>query len=149
MNFPDFALVKLAPRDLTGPGIEFFMREISGASGGAADIQITVDQSQFNPERLYMLNWSFFLIPAAGTNARSARWSLRGLSSNDLQIFAHPVVPDDNTGIALRPAANSPFLVVPGGKTHVFDASFSGAAAHTLNGTLWGYSFPKGNVLSW
>lgn len=149
MEFPDFGLVQLAPRDLTGPGVEFYARRISftfaAVSGG---FQLTADQ--LNQERLYMLRWAWSGLPdlASGAIVKNARWYLQ-LPTIDVQLWGW-----NGRGYAgtanERVDSNSDFIVIPGGKPLLFVLDFNAlpVATHALDGWLWGYSFPKGNVLS-
>lgn len=149
MDFPDIGLVKLAPRDLTGPGIEFYARRISSSAAGVVSFSVTLPADQLSAERLYMLRWSASMIPGLTQVAENARWYLQ-LGNADIQLFGWP-----GKGYPAASAADerwdfdSGFLVIPGGKALLFVTDWnSGGNANSLDGWVWGYSFPKGNVLS-
>jgi hypothetical protein len=147
VEFPDFGLVKLSARDLTGPGVELWARRIAGSDAGSASFGVTLTADQLNAERLYMLSWSFSLIPGLARAANRARWYLQ-LGNSDIQLWGMPNLGFDGA-VAVRNDHSSPFIVIPGGKALLFVVDFSsGGVVNTLDGWLWGYSFPKGNVLS-
>jgi len=149
MEFPDLALVKLTPRDLTGPGIEFYARRL-GSSFATASGSAILAADQLSSERLYMLKWAWSLFPSSLINhALNARWYLQ-LGNADIQLYGaefEGIKNDANN--KTRVDGNSPFFVIPGGKSLLFVADFNQAAAtNSFDSWLWGYSFPKGNVLS-
>lgn len=145
MQFPDISLVKLAPRDLTGPGVEFYARRLS-VLAATAGISATLPADQTSFERMYMLNVAFSLIPGAAQSADQFRLYLQ-LPTIDMLIFnaGAPGIVND-----LRREFFSPSpIVIPGGKALLAVGQFTGAVnANSFDGWLWGYSFPKGNVLS-
>lgn len=148
MEFPDYGLVKLSPRDLTGPGIEFWARRVS-LSAASASLGTTVDANQLSSERLYCVTWAVQLIPGASQAAVSARWFLE-YGAADILLFNDNFRTSFGLPVDLPRHLNSPFFVIPGGKTWSFIAEFNaGVNVNVLDGYVWGYSFPKGNVLSW
>lgn len=150
MEFPDFGLVQLSPRDLTGPGVEFFARRLAvGFATQAGSIVLPADQTSF--ERLYLLNWAFSLIPDAAPSPAVAKGARIYLQYPAIDVQLYGWSGQGYAGTAnQRQDDNSPFFVIPGGKPLLFVAEFSAVAAaqHSLDSWLWGYSFPKGNVLS-
>jgi len=149
MDFPPFELVKLASRDLTGPGVEFFARRVS-ASAATASFSAAIAADQFSSERLYMLHWAWSLLPAAAQRPLGVRWYLQ-LPTIDLLLFGDVDKSAEHSlgSAGIRVDGKSEALVVPGGKGMLFVADMvAGAAGSALDGWLWGYSFPKGNVLS-
>lgn len=146
MDFPELALVQFAPRDLTGPGVEFFARRVAGA-GATQTVSATLAPDQTSFERLYMLRWANSMIPVATDIAKKARWYLQ-LPTIDLPLYGWGG--QGFTGaLGQREDDTSPAIVIPGGKPLLFVVDFAtGTAGNSFDGWIWGYSFPKGNVLS-
>jgi len=148
MEFPDYGLVKLNPKDLTGPGVEFFARRVS-ASAASAALGANIAADQLSSERLYLVSWALQLIPGAAQIALGARMLLE-YGPIDIPLWNDAPRPVSfGVSVAVARSMTSPFMVVPGGKGLLFVAEFDvGGVANTLDGFLWGYSFPRGNVLS-
>lgn len=146
MDFPELSLVQFAPRDLTGPGVEFWARRIAASDAANASFGVTIPADQTSSERIYLINWAFSLIPV-GAIAKRARLYIQ-LPTIDIQVYGYPGMGFAGT-INERIDATMAPIVIPGGKPLLFVVDFSAVGGpNTLEGWAWGYSFPKGNVLS-
>lgn len=147
MDFPDLALVQLAARDLTGPGIEFYARRVSGSTAVSTSLGVSIPADQLSPERLYMLRWASQSIPSNAIALRT-KWYLQ-LPTIDILLWASPSLGFAGS-VGVEVCDTTPAIVIPGGKPLLFVAEWSGlpATLHALDGWITGYSFPKGNVLS-
>lgn len=143
MEFPDFGLVQLSPRDFTGPGVEMFCFKTDASSGGALTATFTLPGTELSSEHLYLGRFSGFLVPAAGNFPQYLTITRQ---MPDTRILWATTLPAPHT-LAMVKHITSDFFVVPGGKDMLFAGTFSGAGVQTLAGSFWGYRFPKGNVL--
>lgn len=148
MDFPDYGLVQLSPRDLVGPGVEFWARPIVNNPSGALIAIQTLPADQTSEERLYAIQWCFSAFPDPVAVPRQARWAVNFQSANVDIWGGHTPY---SLGAAQRWDAKTPMLVIPGGHAMVFAIAFSvlGGGANGFEGWLSGYSFPKGNVLGY
>lgn len=144
MEFPDYALIQLSSRDLTGPGVEQFSFDIDGSSGGAPVGTILLPASKLDREKLYMGRLAAISNPAAGNIALQA--GITRDQPNSRLIWAQRA-PAPHTA-SLPWYLSSDFFVVPGGKDMIFSFVFSAIGGNAWVGTFWGYVFPKGNLLS-
>lgn len=144
MEFPDFGLIQLTPRDLVGPGVEQFCFEIDGSTGGAVSGGFLLVASRLDREKLYLGRLAAVSNPAAGNVALQAVIT-REQPSNRL-IWGQRA-PAPHTA-SLPWYFSSDFFVVPGGRDMVFTFHYSAIGANAWVGNFWGYAFPKGNLLS-
>lgn len=145
MDFPDLSLVQFSPRDFSGPGVEFFSLD-TDLTANLQVVTFTVANTETNPERLYMLRWAGSLVPDAVVSPRTFRWEILTQSLQSRMLWGS--TPGYNLTAGFRWNDVTNWVIVPGGLRHDLYAEFSAAGANnTIYGTLYGYSFPKGNVL--
>lgn len=145
MDFPDYGLVLLTPRDISGPGVEMFVFTINGNSGGAVTAAVSLLASQTSREHLYLGKWTGIAAPAAGNFILS--WQISQVLSSNVTIMETDQIAAPHTA-GLNKNFHSDWNVYPGGNEFRFTVAQNAAGAMSFSGNFWGYRFPKGNVMS-
>lgn len=147
MDFPGLELITFTPRDLVGPGIEIFRRHLTNAAT-ATIIQINIPAGQTSKERLYLVTLAARLVPAAIVLARGTSAFVRFTSLTDINYFWRVDATQPATAGLQKVFSSRPF-VLPGGIDWIFEGLFDsvGATDSQFDIDVFGFSFPKGNVL--